>query len=77
MDTFDMSHICTGRSLIRLVQPDLEDDPALWAEIWDQSRSDLLPYWIGGHPGSRDGYEQIRDLDLRIRAVPMQVSGNR
>jgi hypothetical protein len=31
----------------------------------------------GGHPGSRDGYEQIRDLDLRIRAVPMQVSGNR
>jgi hypothetical protein len=31
----------------------------------------------GGHPGSRDGYQQIRDLDLRIHAVPMQVSGTR
>jgi hypothetical protein len=31
----------------------------------------------GGHPGSQDGYQQIRDLDLRIGAVPIQVSGNR
>jgi Domain of unknown function (DUF4129) len=30
----------------------------------------------GGHPGSNDGYQQIRDLDLRILAVPIQVSGN-
>lgn len=31
----------------------------------------------GGHPGSQDGYQQIRDLDLRIGAVPIQVSANR
>ena len=31
----------------------------------------------GGHPGSQAGYHQVRDLDLRIRAVPIQVSGAR
>jgi hypothetical protein len=31
----------------------------------------------GGRPGSQAGYQQIRDLDLRIRAVPIQVSGSR
>jgi hypothetical protein len=31
----------------------------------------------GDRAGSRDGYEQIRDLDLRIRAVPIQVSATR
>jgi hypothetical protein len=31
----------------------------------------------GGHPGSQDGYQRIRDLDLRIHAVPIQVSGIR
>jgi len=29
----------------------------------------------GGRPGSQAGYEQVRDLDLRIRVVPIQVSG--
>ena len=29
----------------------------------------------GDHPGSQDGYQQVRDLDLRIRTVPIQVSG--
>jgi hypothetical protein len=31
----------------------------------------------GGRPGNPDGYQQVRDLDLRIRAVPIQVSGAR
>jgi len=31
----------------------------------------------GARPGSLDGYQQVRDLDLRIRAVPIQVSGAR
>jgi len=31
----------------------------------------------GGRPGSPDGYQQVRDLDLRIRAVSIQVSGSR
>lgn len=31
----------------------------------------------GGRPGSRDGYQQVRDLDVRLRAVPIQVSGSR
>jgi len=30
----------------------------------------------GGHPGSPDGYQQIRELDVRISAVPIQVSGS-
>ena len=29
----------------------------------------------GGRSGSEAGYQQVRDLDLRIRAVPIQVSG--
>ena len=28
----------------------------------------------GGRPGSQAGYQQIRDLDLRIRSVPIKVS---
>lgn len=31
----------------------------------------------GGRPGSQDGYQQVRDLDLRIHAVPIRVSANR
>ena len=31
----------------------------------------------GGHPGSQAGYQQVRDLDMRISAVPIQVSGTR
>jgi hypothetical protein len=31
----------------------------------------------GGRPGSQHGYQQVRDLDLRILAVPIQVSGSR
>ena len=31
----------------------------------------------GGRPGSQHGYEQVRDLDLRIQAVPIQVSATR
>ena len=31
----------------------------------------------GGRPGSQAGYQQVRDLDLRIRAVPVQVSSAR
>lgn len=31
----------------------------------------------GDRPGSQDGYQQVRDLDLRIRGVPIQVSGSR
>jgi hypothetical protein len=31
----------------------------------------------GGHRGSQAGYQQVRDLDLRIRAVQIQVSGAR
>jgi Domain of unknown function (DUF4129) len=31
----------------------------------------------GGRPGSQAGYQQVRDLDLRIRAVPIQVSAAR
>jgi Domain of unknown function (DUF4129) len=31
----------------------------------------------GGRPGSQAGYQQIRDLDLRIRAAAIQVSGAR
>jgi hypothetical protein len=30
----------------------------------------------GGRPGSQDGYQQVRDLDRRIRGVPIQVSGS-
>ena len=28
----------------------------------------------GDRPGSQDGYQQVRDLDVRIQAVPIQVS---
>jgi hypothetical protein len=31
----------------------------------------------GGRPGSQAGYHQVRDLDLRIRGVHIQVSGAR
>ncbi len=31
----------------------------------------------GDRPGSQAGYQQVRDLDLRIQAVPIQVSGTR
>jgi Domain of unknown function (DUF4129) len=31
----------------------------------------------GGRAGNEDGYQQVRDLDLRIRAVPIQVSAIR
>jgi Domain of unknown function (DUF4129) len=31
----------------------------------------------GGRAGSQDGYQQVRDLDLRIRAVSMRVSAIR
>jgi hypothetical protein len=31
----------------------------------------------GGRPGNQDGYQQVRDLDTRIRTVPIQVSGSR
>jgi hypothetical protein len=31
----------------------------------------------GGRPGSQAGYQQVRDLDLRIRAVPIQVGETR
>jgi hypothetical protein len=31
----------------------------------------------GGRPGSQAGYQQVRDLDLRLRTVSLQVSGSR
>jgi hypothetical protein len=31
----------------------------------------------GGRPGSQSGYQQVRDLDGRLAAVPIQVSGAR
>jgi hypothetical protein len=50
----DRHHIATGHAMIRLGdQPDLADEPLLWAEIWSSARGELLPDWIRQHPGSR------------------------
>jgi hypothetical protein len=54
IDAFEASHFCSGRSLIRgLSEPDLADNPELWAQIWERFRAELLPDWIARHPGDR------------------------
>ncbi len=54
METFEAMSIATGRALIRMGNdPDLEDDPALWCEVWEQHRDEILTVWISQHPGQR------------------------
>jgi hypothetical protein len=54
IDAFEAAHFCSGRALIRgLRDPDLVDNPELWAQIWERFRAELLPDWIARHPGDR------------------------
>ncbi len=54
METFDAMSIASGRALIRMGNdPDLQDDPALWCEVWEQHRDEILAAWISQHPGQR------------------------
>src|SRR5262249_38589642 len=54
MDPHEAASIAGGRALIRLGNdPDLEDSPALWAEVWDRYRDQILPGWFAKHPGRR------------------------
>ena len=53
MDANDVYHAQTGRPLIKVGQPYLEDDPELWREVWEDAADALLADWIGRHPGTR------------------------
>jgi hypothetical protein len=54
IEAFEAAHFCSGRALIRgLRDPDLVDNPELWARIWERFRAELLPSWIAQHPGER------------------------
>ncbi len=54
MDGFEAWAILHGRPLTRVGnEPDLSDEPALWAELWRQFRLELLPGEIKHRPGQR------------------------
>ena len=53
MNANDAYNVQTGRPMIMVEARPLEDDPALWEEVWAHWRAELLPSWIDGHPGSR------------------------
>jgi hypothetical protein len=54
VDAFDGWHVMKGQPAIKgCGVPSLADDPALWADVWRQSRAELLPAWIARAPGSR------------------------
>jgi hypothetical protein len=39
--------------LLRVDEPDLEQDPGVWEDVWRANRDELLSWWIGRHPGDR------------------------
>jgi hypothetical protein len=51
---FQDAHILMGRSLLLTgAESHLEDNAALWSELWAQARGELLPQWIREFPGTR------------------------
>ncbi len=52
-DGFQRWHICEGRALIRVGEPDLVDNPELWRSLWVRHRIELLRESIAQKPGSR------------------------
>jgi hypothetical protein len=50
---WEAAHICSGRALLRLGEPDLEDNPELWASLWRRFGPELLRNFIKERPGER------------------------
>lgn len=54
LDSFEASHVCGGRNLIRANdEPDLRDNRPLWEALWTRHREELIAGWIRTNPGSR------------------------
>jgi hypothetical protein len=54
LDGFDLAAICSGRSLIRGPDvSDLQDNPPLWKQLWQQHKVECLVDWCRRYPGSR------------------------
>jgi hypothetical protein len=50
---WEASHICNGRALLRLGEPDLETDRKLWSTLWRRHGRELLIDWVKNRPCER------------------------
>jgi hypothetical protein len=53
MNADDVIHVLMGRPMLDTGRPHLEDDPALWEEVWSNLRDGMVAHWISRSPGTR------------------------